>query len=89
MATQNNLLGSFNLTGLRHAPKRQTMIEVAFELLADGILAVTANDVTNPESVGAIRVVQNRNRLSDAEVERMAREAEVLWAEDDGWPETT
>ena len=89
MSMQNNLLGSFDLTGLRPAPRGQTMIEVTFELSVNGILAVTANDVTNPENVGAIRVVQNRNRLSDAEVERMAREAEVLWAEDDGWPETT
>jgi molecular chaperone DnaK len=44
-AEDNELLGEFNLTGLRRAPKGQVEIEVTFEINADGIVSVSAKDL--------------------------------------------
>ena len=44
-ATDNEMLGEFNLTGLRRAPKGHVEIEVAFEINTDGIVSVHAKDL--------------------------------------------
>jgi molecular chaperone DnaK len=76
----NRLLGEFNLTGIRPAPRGTPQIEVKFALDANGILTVTAKDKdTNKEAKIEIK---GSSGLDTAEVERMRREAEAHAAED-------
>ncbi|MBF2073184.1 MAG: molecular chaperone DnaK [Synechococcales cyanobacterium C42_A2020_086] len=80
MVKDNKSLGKFQLTGIPPAPRGVPQIEVAFEIDANGILQVSARDKgTGREQ--SIRIT-NTGGLSEAEVERMRKEAEV-YAEDD------
>ena len=80
MANDNRLLGEFNLEGLPPAPRGVPQIEVKFDLDQNGILNVTAKDLgTNKES--SVRIEQSSG-LSDAEMERMRKEAESHASED-------
>lgn len=73
MATDNKSLGQFQLTGIKPAPKGVPQIEVTFKIDANGIVSVTAKDkATNEEKTITI---SNSGSLSDAEIERMVREA--------------
>ncbi|EGV00172.1 molecular chaperone DnaK [Mycoplasmopsis columbina SF7] len=74
LASENKILGEFNLTGIELAPRGVPQIEVSFKIDANGITTVTAKDVkTNKEQSITI---QNSTKLSDAEIERMVKEAE-------------
>ncbi|WP_041594073.1 molecular chaperone DnaK [Mycoplasma crocodyli] len=74
MANDNKLLGQFNLTGIRPAPRGIPQIEVSFSIDVNGITKVTAKDKdTNKEQSITI---QNSSKLSDAEINRMVKEAE-------------
>jgi molecular chaperone DnaK len=76
----NRLLGQFDLTGIRPAPRGEPRIEVTFTLDKNGILQVTAKDLdTNKESKIEIK---GSSGLDAAEVERMRKEAEAHAAED-------
>jgi molecular chaperone DnaK len=76
----NRLLGEFNLSGIRPAPRGVPKIEVTFAIDHNGVLAVTAKDLdTNKEAKIEIK---GSSGLDTKEVERMRREAESH-AEDD------
>jgi molecular chaperone DnaK len=74
MAVDNKLLGNFDLTGIPAAPRGVPQIEVTFDIDANGIVSVSAKDkATSKEQ--QIRI-QASGGLSDADIERMVREAE-------------
>jgi molecular chaperone DnaK len=80
MAADNKSLGSFNLEGIPPAPRGIPQIEVTFDIDANGILHVTARDkATGKEQMITI---SGSTKLSEEEVERMRKEAE-LHAEED------
>ena len=75
MAADNKMLGQFNLEGIPPAPRGVPQIEVTFDIDANGIVAVQAKDkATGKEQ--QIRI-QSSGGLSDAEIERMVKEAEA------------
>jgi len=75
MAADNKSLGRFNLDGIPPAPRGMPQIEVSFDIDANGILSVKAKDkTTNKEQ--SIRI-EASSGLSDAEVEKMRKDAEV------------
>ncbi len=80
MAADNKILGRFNLEGLPAAPRGIPQIEVTFDIDANGIVNVTAKDkATNKEQ--AIRI-QASGGLSDADIQKMVKEAEANAEED-------
>ncbi len=75
MAADNKLLGNFDLTGIPAAPRGVPQIEVTFDIDANGIVSVQAKDkATGKEQ--QIRI-QASGGLSDADIERMVKEAEA------------
>jgi molecular chaperone DnaK len=81
MAADNKLLGNFMLDGLPPSPRGVPQIEVTFDLDADGILHVNAQDkATGREQKITITASSG---LSEAEVKRMVAEAERHHAEDE------
>jgi molecular chaperone DnaK len=75
MASDNKLLGQFDLQGIPPAPRGVPQIEVTFDIDANGIVSVSAKDkATGKEQ--QIRI-QAKSGLSDADIERMVREAEA------------
>jgi molecular chaperone DnaK len=81
MAVDNKLLGQFDLVGLPPAPRGVPQVEVTFDIDANGIVNVGAKDkATNKEQ--SIRIQANGG-LSDADIEKMVKEAEANKAEDE------
>jgi molecular chaperone DnaK len=80
MATDNKLLGNFELIGIPPAPRGVPQIEVSFDIDANGILHVSAKDLgTNKEQ--SIRITASSG-LSEEEINKMVREAEAHADED-------
>ncbi|MFZ1430630.1 MAG: molecular chaperone DnaK [Geminicoccaceae bacterium] len=80
MAADNKLLGQFDLVGIPPAPRGVPQIEVTFDIDANGIVHVTAKDkATGKEQ--QVRI-EASGGLSEADVQRMVREAEQHAAED-------
>ena len=80
MASGNKSLGQFNLSDIPPAPRGMPQIEVTFDIDANGILHVSAKDkATGKES--KIKI-QASSGLSDAEVDRMVKDAEAHAEED-------
>ena len=80
MAADNKMLGQFDLLGLPPAPRGVPQIEVTFDIDANGIVSVTAKDkATGKEQ--QIRI-QASGGLSDADIQRMVKEAEAHAGED-------
>ncbi|MCL2804741.1 MAG: molecular chaperone DnaK [Treponema sp.] len=80
MANQNRILGRFDLVGIPPAPRGVPQIEVTFDIDANGIVHVSAKDLgTGKEQ--KIRI-ESSGGLSDQEIDRMVKEAE-LHAEED------
>src|ERR1700746_2206983 len=80
MAADNKLLGQFDLVGIPSAPRGVPQIEVTFDIDANGIVNVTAKDkATNKEQ--QIRI-QASGGLSEADINRMVKDAEAHAAED-------
>merc|ERR1719231_1128403 len=75
MTKDCHLLGKFELGGITPAPRGVPQIEVSFEINADGILHVSANDKANGNSK-SISITNEKGRLSPEEIERMLQEAE-------------
>ena len=75
MAADNKLLGNFDLTGIPPAPRGVPQIEVTFDIDANGIVSVQAKDkATGKEQ--QIRI-QASGGLSEADIQRMVKEAEA------------
>ncbi len=80
MAADNKLLGQFDLVGIPPAPRGLPQIEVTFDIDANGIVNVSAKDkATNKEQ--QIRI-QASGGLSDADIQRMVKDAEANAADD-------
>jgi molecular chaperone DnaK len=80
MAADNKLLGQFDLVGLPPAPRGVPQVEVTFDIDANGIVNVTAKDkATNKEQ--QIRI-QASGGLSEADINKMVKEAEAHAADD-------
>ncbi|MCA3596742.1 MAG: molecular chaperone DnaK [Methylobacterium sp.] len=80
MAADNKLLGRFNLEGLPAAPRGVPQIEVTFDIDANGIVNVSAKDKATAKEQ-AIRI-QASGGLSDADIQKMVKEAEANAEED-------
>ncbi len=76
-----HLLGKFDLNGIPAAPRGQPQIEVTFEVDANGILNVAAEDKGSGKSE-KITITNDSGRLSPEEIERMVQEAEEFAEED-------
>jgi molecular chaperone DnaK len=80
LATENKSLGKFILDGILPAPRGIPQVEVTFDIDANGILNVSAKDkATNKEQK---IVIQSSSGLSDAEIQKMVKDAEEHAAED-------
>lgn len=81
MTKDNHLLGKFDLTGIPPAQRGIPQIEVTFEIDANGILQVSAEDkgTGNREK---IVITNDQNRLTPDDIERMIKEAEKFSEED-------
>jgi molecular chaperone DnaK len=80
MAADNKLLGQFDLMGIPPAPRGVPQIEVTFDIDANGIVNVTAKDKATAKEQ-QIRI-QASGGLSDADIQRMVKDAESHAAED-------
>ena len=79
-ARDNKVLGQFNLSGIDPAPRGIPQIEVSFSIDVNGITTVSAKDQkTNKEQTITIK---NSSKLSEAEIEKMIKDAETHKAED-------
>jgi molecular chaperone DnaK len=80
MAADNKMLGQFDLMGIPPAPRGMPQIEVTFDIDANGIVNVSAKDkATGKEQ--QIRI-QASGGLSEADIEKMVKDAEANAAED-------
>jgi|GraSoi2013_100cm_1033763.scaffolds.fasta_scaffold05616_2 molecular chaperone DnaK len=80
MAADNKFLGQFDLIGIPPAPRGRPQIEVTFDIDANGIVNVSAKDkATGKEQT--IRI-QASGGLTEADIQRMVREAEAHAEED-------
>ena len=75
MAVDNKNLGEFDLVGIPPAPRGVPQIEVSFDIDADGILNVSAKDKGTGKEQNII--IKSCGGLSDDDIERMVRDAEV------------
>src|SRR3954453_9689758 len=80
MASDNRLLGEFDLSGILPAPRGLPKVEVKFDIDANGILNVTARDQATGKEQKI--TITGSSGLTEAEVQRMVKEAEDH-AEDD------
>ena len=80
MASDNKLLGSFNLEGIAPAPRGIPQIDVAFDIDAYGIVAVSATDKATGKEQKI--TIEASGGLSDDEIEDMIKEAESNAEED-------
>lgn len=82
MTKDNNLLGTFELSGIPPAPRGVPQIEVGFDIDANGILIVTASDKSTGKS-NQISIKNEKGRLSKEEIDRMVKEAESFKEQDE------
>ncbi|XP_056639879.1 heat shock protein 68-like [Diorhabda sublineata] len=81
LTKDNNLLGTFDLTGIPPAPRGVPKIDVTFDLDANGILNVSASETSTGKSK-RITIKNDKGRLSQRDIERMLNEAEKYREED-------
>merc|ERR1719272_1670258 len=78
----NNLLGKFELGGIPPAPRGTPQVEVTFDVDANGVLNVSAEDKSASGKKSNITITNDKGRLSKDDIERMVREAEQFADED-------
>jgi heat shock protein 1/8 len=78
----NNLLGTFDLTGIPPMPRGMPKLEITYELDTSGILTVSATE-TSTKNKQSIKIANERGRMSAEEIERKIKEAERYKAEDE------
>jgi L1 cell adhesion molecule like protein len=76
------LLGTFDLTGIPPAPRGVPQIEVTFDVNADGIMNVSAQDKSTG-NVKKITIKNEKGRLSQADIDRMVADAEKFKSQDE------
>ena len=81
MATDNKLLGQFNLEGIAPAPRGLPQIEVTFDVDANGILHVSAKDKGTGKEQKI--TIQSSGGLSDVEIKQMVKDAEEYASQDE------
>ena len=81
MTKDNNLLGHFDLSGIPPAPRGVPQIEVTFDIDANGIMNVKAEDKGSGKSSN-VTIANERGRLSKEDIDRMVNEAEKYKEED-------
>ncbi|MEQ9401744.1 MAG: molecular chaperone DnaK [Longimicrobiales bacterium] len=81
MAMDNKTIGKFQLTGIPPAPRGMPQVEVTFDIDANGILHVSAKDRATAKEQ-KIRI-EASSGLSDAEIDRMVKDAEAHASEDE------
>jgi len=81
MASDNKMLGQFDLVGIPPAPRGMPQIEVTFDIDADGIMHVSAKDKGTGKEQNI--VIQSSGGLSEDEIQNMVREAEANKAGDE------
>ncbi|MBB2957227.1 molecular chaperone DnaK [Pseudoclavibacter helvolus] len=79
-AADNRVLGRFQLTGIRPAPRGEAQVEVTFDIDANGILHVTAKDKDTGTEQGI--TISDTSNLDQGEIDRMIEEAEQHRADD-------
>ncbi|XP_027203042.2 heat shock-related 70 kDa protein 2-like [Dermatophagoides pteronyssinus] len=82
MTKDNNLLGRFDLNGILPAPRGVPQIEVQFDIDANGILHVSAQDKSTGKR-NKIIITNDKGRLSKKEIEKMIEDAERFKDDDD------
>ncbi|XP_055374043.1 major heat shock 70 kDa protein Ba isoform X6 [Condylostylus longicornis] len=82
MTKDNNLLGNFDLSGIPPAPRGVPKIDVTFDMDANGILTVSAKEMSTGKEKN-ITIKNDKGRLSQAEIDRMVSEAERYQEEDE------
>ncbi|XP_030853918.1 heat shock 70 kDa protein IV-like [Strongylocentrotus purpuratus] len=82
LTKENNRLGQFRLSGIPPAPRGVPKIKVTFDIDANGIMDVTAEDKSTGRSK-KITITNDSGRISKDEIERMINDAERFKAEDD------
>ena len=75
MASDNKLLGEFELQGIPPAPRGMPQIEVTFDIDANGIVTVSAKDKHSGKEQQI--TIRSSGGLSDDEIEKMVKEAEL------------
>merc|ERR1711871_1582731 len=86
MTKDNNKLGEFHLDGIAPAPRGVPQIEVTFDLDANGVMNVSAQDKASAKSQ-QITITNDTDRLTQDDIERMVAEAEKYAAEDEAMKE--
>ena len=81
-AKDNHLLGKFDLNGITPAPRGVPQITVTFDIDANGILNVSAEDKASGKSEKIV-ITNDKGRLSKEDIERMVNDAEKYKDEDD------
>merc|ERR1711912_125345 len=81
MTKDNHLLGKFDLSGIPPAPRGVPQIDVTFEIDANGILNVKAEDKGTGKAE-KITITNDKGRLNQDEIDRMGKEAEQFAEED-------
>merc|ERR1719383_1228370 len=82
MTKDNNMLGKFHLDGIPPAPRGVPQIEITYDIDANGIMYVSAQDKSTGKS-NQITITNDKGRLSQADIDRMVQEAEKYKAEDE------
>jgi len=83
-AQDNNLLGKFDLNGIPPAPRGTPQINVKFDVDANGILNVTAEDKASGKSEKIV-ITNDKGRLSKDDIERMCKDAEKYKEDDEAY----
>ena len=81
MAKDNKAIGTFRLKGIKRAPAGVPQIEVTFDIDANGILTVSAKDLDTGKQQSI--TIDDSDRMSDEEVERAIRDAELYASQDE------
>lgn len=82
LTKDNNVLGTFNLSGIPLAPRGVPKVDVTFDIDANGILNVTAKELSTGK-VKNITIKNDKGRLSQADIDFMVNEAEKYAKEDE------
>lgn len=77
----NNLLGSFHLDGIPPMPRGQAQIEVSFDVDANGIMNITAEEKSTKKT-NNITITNDKGRLSKEQIDEMIEKAEQFKEED-------